>query len=132
MDLERKTIASERECGFEDLDIEVLILEQEKEEFLAREKVNGISKELALLLREEEALMQTLRDLEKEKADAERIFMQCRADIGAANKEIEENRKNIRIIEEENKELKEKAEFGETNEIAFIYKGTGRKGKSSS
>ncbi len=111
-----------RECGFEDLDIEVLILEQEKEEFLAREKVNGISKELSLLLREEEALMQTLRDLEKEKADAERIFMQCRADIGAANGEIEENRKNIRIIEEENKELKEKAEFGETNEIASFIK----------
>ncbi|MHB8100997.1 MAG: DNA double-strand break repair ATPase Rad50 [Methanosarcina sp.] len=111
-----------RECGFEDLDIEVLILEQEKEEFLAREKVNGISKELALLLREEEALMQTLRDLEKEKADAERIFRQCRADIGAANREIEENRKNIRIIEEENKELKEKAEFGETNEIASFIK----------
>jgi len=111
-----------RECGFEDLDIEVLILEQEKEEFLAREKVNGISKELALLLREEEALMQTLRDLEKEKADAERIFMQCRTDIGAANREIEENRKNIRIIEEENKELKEKAEFGETNEIASFIR----------
>jgi len=111
-----------RECGFEDLDIEVLILEQEKEEFLAREKVNGISKELALLLREEEALMQTLRDLEKEKADAERIFMQCRADIGAANGEIEENRKNRRIIEKENKELKEKAEFGETNEIASFIK----------
>ena len=111
-----------RECGFEDLDIEVLILEQEKEEFLAREKVNGISKELALLLREEEALMQTLRNLEKEKANAERTFMQCRADIGAANREIEENRKNIRIIEEENKELKEKAEFGETNEIASFIK----------
>ena len=111
-----------RECGFEDLDIEVLILEQEKEEFLAREKVNGISKELALLLKEEESLMQTLRNIEKEKADAERIFMQCRADIGAANGEIEENRKNIRIIEEENKELKEKAEFGETNEITSFIK----------
>ena len=66
--------------------------------------------------------MQTLRDLEKEKAETERIFMQCRADIGATNGEIEGNRKNIRIIEEENKELKEKAEFGETNEIPSFIK----------
>ena len=63
-----------RECGFEDLDIESLILEQEKEELLAREKVNEISKELALLLREEEALLQTLDDLEKEKAELEAHF----------------------------------------------------------
>ena len=110
------------ECGFEDLDIEVLILEQEKEEFLAREKVNGISKELALLLREEETLKRTLSDLEKEKADAERTLMQCRTDIGDTNRGIEENRKNIRKIEEENEELKEKAGFGETQEVPSVIK----------
>ena len=38
-----------RECGFGDFDIEALFLQQEKEEFLVWEKVNGISKELALL-----------------------------------------------------------------------------------
>ncbi len=110
------------ECGFEDLDIEVLILEQEKEEFLAREKVNGISKELALLLREEETLKRTLSGLEKEKADAERTLMQCRTDIGDTNRGIEENRKNIRKIEEENEELKEKAGFGETQEVPSVIK----------
>ncbi len=96
------------ECGFEDIDIELLISGQEKEELLAREKVNEISRELALLLREEEALMQTLRDLEKERTDFERTSTQCRADIGATNREIEANRKNILRIEEENKGLKEK------------------------
>ena len=110
------------ECGFEDLDIEVLILEQEKEEFLTREKVNGISKELALLLREEETLKRTLSGLEKEKADAERTLMQCRTDIGDTNRGIEENRKNIRKIEEENEELKEKAGFGETQEVPSVIK----------
>ena len=109
-------------CGFGDLDIEVLILQQEKEEFLAREKVNGISKELALLLREEEALKKTLSDLEKEKDEAERIFTQCRVNIGATNREIEGNRKNIRKIEEENKRIKEKAGFGETQEISSVIK----------
>lgn len=109
-------------CGYGDLDIEVLILQQEKEEFFAREKVNGISKELALLLREEETLKKTLSNLEKEKAEAERIFTQCRVDIGATNREIEGNRKNIRKIEEENKGIKEKAELGETQEIPSVIK----------
>ena len=96
------------ECGFEDLDIGPLISGQEKEELLAREKVNEISRELALLLRAKESLVQTLSDLGKEKADLEKTSLQCRADIGITNREIEENRKNILRIEEENKGLKEK------------------------
>jgi len=111
-----------QECGFGDLDIETLSLQQEKEEFLAREKVNGISKELALLLREEEVHTQALRDLETEKAETERIFMQCRADIGATNGEIEGNRKSILGIENENKRLKEAAGFAETYEIPLFIK----------
>ncbi len=114
--------AIREEFGFGDLDIETLILRQEREESLAREKVNGISKELALLLREEEAHTQALHDLEKEKAETERIFMQCRADIGATNGEIEGNRKSIQRIEEENKGLKEKAGVGETHEIPSYIK----------
>ncbi len=110
------------ECSFGALDIESLILRQEKEEFLAREKVNGISKELALLLREEETLKKILSDLEKEKAETERIFTQCRADIGASNGEIEGNRKNVRKIEEDNKAIKSKAGFGETQEIPSVIK----------
>ncbi len=122
------------ECGFEDIDTELLISGQEKEELLAREKVNEISRELSLLLRGEEALVQTLRDLEKEKADLERTSMQCRADIGVTNRKIEENRKNILRIEEENKGIKEKigikekaglkeeAALGEKNEIASVIK----------
>ncbi|HEY3363205.1 MAG TPA: DNA double-strand break repair ATPase Rad50 [Methanosarcina sp.] len=111
-----------KECGFGDLDIETLSLRQEKEEFLAREKVNGISKELALLLKEEEVHTQALIDLEKEKTETERIFTQCRTDIGDTNGEIEENRKNILRIEEENKELKESAGFEETSEIPLFIK----------
>ncbi|MGB9938746.1 DNA double-strand break repair ATPase Rad50 [Methanosarcina sp.] len=111
-----------QECGFGNLDIETLSLRQEKEEFLAREKVNGISKELALLLREEEVHTQALRDLETEKAETECTFMQCRADIGATNGEIEGNRKSILRIEEENKRLKEAAGFAETYEIPLFIK----------
>lgn len=116
------------ECGFEDLEIELLISKQEKEELLAREKVNEISRELALLLKAEEALKQTLGDLEKEKADLERTSVQCRADIGATNREIDESRKGILGIEEENKALKEniglkeEAEPGEKNGIASTIK----------
>ncbi|MGA9187336.1 MAG: DNA double-strand break repair ATPase Rad50 [Methanosarcina sp.] len=110
------------ECGFGSLDIETLILQQEKEEFLAREKVNGISKELALLLREEEVHTQALRDLGKERVETESIFMQCRADIGATNGEIEGNRKSIRRIEEESRGLKEKAGVGEAHEIPSYIK----------
>jgi exonuclease SbcC len=114
------------ECGFGDLDIETLSLQKEKEEFLAREKVNGISKELALLSREEEVLTQALRDLEKEKAETERAFMQCRADIGATNGEIEGNRKSILRIEEDNKKLKEAAKeatgFAETYDVPLFIK----------
>ncbi|RXA20090.1 DNA double-strand break repair Rad50 ATPase [Methanosarcina sp. MSH10X1] len=121
---ENKSIREE--CGFGNLDIETLILQQEKEEFLAREKVNGISKELALLLREEEVHTQALSDLEKEKAETELTFMQCRADIGAANGEIEGNRKGILRIEEENERLKETAKegtgFSETYEIPLFIK----------
>ncbi|WP_243685115.1 AAA family ATPase [Methanosarcina barkeri] len=81
------------ECGFGNLEIEALSMQQEKEEFLAREKVNAISKELALLLREEEVHTQALHDLENEKAETEQILRQCRADIGTTNGAIEENRK---------------------------------------
>jgi len=115
-----------KECGFGDLDIETLSLQQEKEEFLAREKVNGISKELALLLREEEVHIQTLCDLEKEKAETERILIQCGADIGTTNGKIEENRKSILRIEEDNKKLKEAAKeaagFAETYDIPLFIK----------
>ena len=111
-----------KECDFGNLDIETLILRQEEEELLAREKVNGISKELALLLREEEVHIQALRDLEKEKVETEKVFMQCRADIGAANGEIEGNRKSILRLEEENKKLKEAAGFSETYEIPLFIK----------
>ena len=97
-------------------------MQQEKEEFLAREKLNGISKELALLLREEEVHNQALCDLEKEKAENELTFTQCRADIGATNGEIEGNRKSILRIEEENKKLKENAGFAETYEIPLFIK----------
>lgn len=124
--LGRENNSIREECGFGDLDIETLSLQQEKEEFLAREKMNGISKELALLLREEEVHTQALRDLEKEKAEVEQIFMQCRADIGATNGEIERNRKGILKIEEENKKLKETAKdtinFSETYEISLFIK----------
>ncbi|WP_292379914.1 DNA double-strand break repair ATPase Rad50 [Methanosarcina sp. UBA289] len=113
-------------CGFGDLDIETLSLQQEKEEFLAREKVNTISKELALLLREEEVHTQALYDLENEKSETEHILTQCRVDIGATNGEIEENRKNILRIEDENKKLKEAAKetigFIDTYEIPLFIK----------
>ncbi|KKG18552.1 DNA repair protein Rad50 [Methanosarcina sp. 2.H.T.1A.6] len=99
------------EYGFGGLEIEALLLGQEKEEFSAREKVNAASKELALLLKEEETGVQALRELENEKTEAERTLIECRASIGAANKEIEEHRENIRKLEEENKGLREKAGF---------------------
>lgn len=111
-----------KECGFGDLDIETLSMRQEKEEFISREKVNKISKELAILLREEEVHIQALRDLEKEKAETELIFTQCRIDIGTTNGKIEENRRSILIIEEENKKLKESAGFGEISEIPQFIK----------
>jgi len=101
-----------------------LSLQQEKEEFLAREKVNAISKELALLLREEEVHTQALHDLENEKAETEQILIQCRADIGATNEEVEGNRKNILRIEDGNKKLKEAAKettgFTDTYEIPLF------------
>ena len=106
------------ECNFGELDIQVLILQQEKAELLSRENVNKISQKLALLLKEEETLLQALKSLENDKNDLERASQQCRVDIGAANKEIEENRKNILRIEEENKELRKKAGFTEAQAIA--------------
>ncbi len=114
------------ECGFGDLEIETLLLRQEKEEFSAREKVNAVSKDLALLLKEEETGTQALLELEKEKTEAERTLLECRSSIGAANKEIEGHRENIRKLEGENKGLREKAGFaagsGTADEIALLIK----------
>ncbi|MGB9928020.1 MAG: DNA double-strand break repair ATPase Rad50 [Methanosarcina sp.] len=110
------------ECGFGELEIKILILQQEKEELLAREKVNKISKELALLLKEQENLAQTLNSLENEKADSEKIFLQCRTDIGATNKEIENYRNSIRQIDEENRKLRDQTGFGEASQIPSIIK----------
>jgi exonuclease SbcC len=110
------------ECGFGDLEIEALLLRQEKEESSAREKVNAESKELALLLKEEETSLQALRELEKERAETERTLVECRNSIGAANKEIEGYRGNIKRLEEENKGLREKAGFGAADEIVSVIK----------
>lgn len=110
------------ECGFGDLEIEALLLRQEKEEASAREKVNAASKELALLLKEEETGLQALRELEKEKAETERTLNECRNSIGAANKEIEGYRAKIKQLEEENKGLREKAGFGAADEIVSVIK----------
>ncbi|AKB73973.1 Exonuclease SbcC [Methanosarcina lacustris Z-7289] len=114
------------ECGFGDLEIEALLLGREKEEASAREKVNAASTDLALLLNEEKTGVQALHELEKEKAEAERTLTDCRTSIGAANKEIEGHRENIRKLEEENKELREKAGFkvgGAADEIFSVIKG---------
>lgn len=110
------------ECGFGDLEIEALLLRQEKEESSAREKVNAESKELALLLKEEETGLQALLELEKEKAEAERTLVECRNSIGAANKEIEGYRGNVKRLEEENKGFREKAGFGAAAEVVSVIK----------
>ena len=127
LELGEENAGLREECGFGDLEIEALLLGREKEEASAREKVNAVSKELALLLKEEETGVQALSELEKEKAEAERTLIDCRTSIGAANKEIEGHRENIRKLEEENKELKEKAGFkagsGAADEIISVIKG---------
>ena len=127
LELGEENAGLREECGFGDLEIEVLLLGKEKEESSAREKVNAVSKELALLLKEEETGVQALHELEKEKAEADRTLTECRASIGAANKEIEGHRENIRKLEEENKELREKAGFktgsGVADEIVSVIKG---------
>ena len=110
------------ECGFEDLDIEILVVQQEKEEFLTREKVNEILKELALYFKDEQALKHTLLELEKEKVETEDVYVQCRKDIEATSREIEGNRTKIRRTEEENRKLKRKAGFEEANEISSVIK----------
>ena len=110
------------ECGFEDLDIETLVVQQEKEEFLTREKVNEILKELALHFKDEQALKHTLLELEKEKVETEDVYVQCKKDIEATSREIEGNRTKIRRTEEENRKLKRKAGFEEANEISSVIK----------
>ena len=103
------------ECGFGALQIEALLAEKEKEEALALEKVNLASKELALLLKEEEAKKQVLAELEKDRGEANRNLLQCRSDIEAAKKEIETYKGNIKELEEKSRQLKEKAGFGNTD-----------------
>ncbi|MCQ1536877.1 DNA double-strand break repair Rad50 ATPase [Methanosarcina sp. KYL-1] len=111
------------ECGFGDLEIEALLLQREKEEALAKEKVNSASKELALLLKEQEAREQVLADLEKDRGENNRALLQCRSDIEAAKKEIEAYKENIKGLEEESRGLKEKAGFGNTEaELASAIK----------
>ncbi|MHC1755246.1 MAG: DNA double-strand break repair ATPase Rad50 [Methanosarcina sp.] len=131
LELGEENAGLREECGFGDLEIEALLLRQEKDESSSREKVNAASKELALLLKEEETSVQALCELEKERAEAEHTLLECRASIGAANKEIEGYRENIRKLEEENRGLREKAGFkadfkagsGAADEIASVIKG---------
>lgn len=122
LELGEENAGLREECGFGDLEIEALLLRQEKEESSARERVNVESKELALLLKEEETSLQALRELQKEKAENESTLIECRNSIGAANKEIEEYRANIKQLEEENKGLREKAGFGAAEEIVSVIK----------
>lgn len=122
LELGEENAGLREECGFGDLEIEALLLRQEKEESSAREKVNAESKELALLLKEEENNLQALRELEKEKAETERTLVECRNSIGAANKEIEGYRANIKRLEEENAGLREKAGFGAADEVVLVIK----------
>ncbi len=122
LELGEENSGMREECGFGDLDIEALLLQQEKSESSAREKVNAGSKELALLLKEEETGVQALRELEKDKVETERVLVECRTSIGAANKEIEGYRSNIKQLEEENKRLREKAGFGAAGEIVSVIK----------
>ncbi len=122
LELKEENDTIEKECGFEDLDIEILVEQQENEEFLIREKVNEILKEVALHFKDEHALKQTLLEIEKEKVETEGVYVQCRKDIGATSREIEENRIKIRRTEEENGELKRKAGFEEDNEISSVIK----------
>lgn len=123
LELGEENAGLREECGFGDIEIEPLLLRQEKEESSSREKVNAASKELALLLKEEETVVQALRELEKEKAENERTLVECRNSIGAANKEIEGFRANIKQLEEENIGLREKAGFGAADEIISVIKG---------
>jgi exonuclease SbcC len=110
------------ECDFGNLEIEALLLQQEKEESSAKEKVNSVSKELALLQKEEETGVQALHELENERAETDRTLVECRTSIGAANKEIEGYRTSIKQLEEENKGFREKAGFGAFDEIVSVIK----------
>jgi exonuclease SbcC len=122
LELGEENNSIKRECGFEDIDIELLVVQQEKKELLAREKVNEISKKLALHFKDEEALKQTSRELEKEKIETEDVCVQYRKNVGTTSREIEGNRTKIRRTEEENRELKRKAKFEEANEISSVIK----------
>jgi exonuclease SbcC len=115
LDLGEENFSIREESGFGDLQIEALLAEKEKEEALAREKVSLASKELALLLKEEEAKKQVLADFEKDKGEANHSLLQCRSDIEATKKEIETYKENIAGLEEKIKQLKEKANFGNTD-----------------
>lgn len=111
LELREENAVLREECGFGNLEIETLLSLQEKEESSAREKVNAASKEIALILKEKENSVQTLRELEGERAEIECTLVECRTSIKAANKEIEKYREDIRKFEEENKGLREKACF---------------------
>ena len=107
-------------------------MQQEKKELLAREKVNEISKKLALHFKDEEALKQTLRELEKEKIETEDVCVHYKKNVGTTSREIEGNRTKIRRTEEENRELKRKAKFEEANEISSVIKELEEKRELSS
>ena len=101
------------ECGFGDLEIEALLAGKEKEESLAKEKVNTAAKELALLLKEKEAREQALKELEAERKESEKAVVKCRSDIEAAKKDIESYQANIRTLEEESVRLRENLGAGD-------------------
>ena len=101
------------ECTFGDLEIETLLAAKEKEEALAKEKVNAAAKELALLLKEEETRKQALYELEAEKKETEKAVGKCRSDIEAAKKDIENYQANIRKLEEESAQLRENLGAGD-------------------
>ncbi len=101
------------ECVFGDLEIEALLAGKEKEEALAKEKVNAAAKELALLLKEEEAREQALKELEAERKESEKAVVKCRSDIETAKKDIESYQANIRTLEEESVRLRDNLGAGD-------------------
>ncbi|MDD3042408.1 MAG: AAA family ATPase, partial [Methanosarcinaceae archaeon] len=108
-ELEDENSVIRQEAGFGDLEVETLLLRQEKEEALAREKLNGISNELALVLKDKNTLEKMAGDLEKDIKEAEKAAEKCKTDIEAEKTGIEAKQRKSLELEEKSSEIRAKA-----------------------
>lgn len=138
-ELEAENSEIYKAAGFGEFDVETLLFKQEKEEALAREKLNELSNKLALVLKDKTTLKKTAEEIVKEIEEAQKALKKCEMELKAEKTGIKAKQEEIQKLEETCVEIRAQAgiegkkekEIGKIGEIKGVSPEIGQESEKN-